>query len=87
MNRSEKFTTWFPAKVSALFAAQRVWRSRYAELALDHDALAGFESVVNDDQVALALPGSDRPEFGGRILFDDVDKRPLRRHLRRVCRN
>src|SRR5205085_8279324 len=47
----------------------------------DDDALAGMHAAIDDDQIALALAGSDGADFGGVIAFNDVHKGTLLANL------
>src|SRR5437868_2785202 len=58
-----------------------------AQLAVDYHPLTRFDAFLDHHQVALTLPQCHWPLLSGRILFDHVNKRSLRRHLGRRCRH
>src|SRR5258708_33709535 len=54
-----------------------------SDLAVDDNLLARRNALFDDYQITLALAQRHLSLLRGRILFDDVDIRSLRGHLRR----
>src|SRR5262245_4526868 len=54
-------------------------------LAGDDDALAAFDAVFDDEEIALMLTGEDGAQLGGVIGADDVDVGALLADLLRFC--
>src|SRR5438552_18311229 len=70
------------ARLARLFNANLATRCD-ADLAVGDDPLARLYAFFDDDQISLTLAERHLALFGGRILFDDINKRSFSGHLGR----